>query len=459
MLETRLRQLLTEARTLARGRGLHAEFSLHREHSSLMRLGNSAVALSTTESLARLDISVTDGRRQGSYSLNADIVAAAQLTDALERAAAYCAASPEKDYVPIFGCVEEPVDDDGGYDAPLAEFAPEHKAELCAQVVEAYRRQGDYDFSGSWSSGAAEFYYTSTANDREAWRRLTDGRWFMVLKDRARKWELAAELSGKAAAGFAAAGMVAQFAKLLPLYESQAPWRPSPGHYRVVFGPTAIAELVQLCTWAGFWGRGFEEKRAFTSGKPFGARLFSDQVSLVDDPAVATVYGMPFDLSGRRRRRFVLCENGLFRGVMYDSGTAAKYGRPPTGHDLGNTDLAFAAGNGPAGLEAALALAGEALYIPHLHYIHLPNPSEGQFTGSSRFNALRVVGGRLAAPICSSRITDTLVNVLGHVVSIGPRTQLVDVSSTYGRRQPTAVSVPEYLVCDNVRISDAAESF
>ena len=40
---------------------------------------------------------------------------------------------------------------------------------------------GKYDFSGSWSSGLTEMYYVSTGNDKEAYRRLTDGRFTMVL--------------------------------------------------------------------------------------------------------------------------------------------------------------------------------------------------------------------------------------------------------------------------------------
>ena len=459
MLEARLRQLLMAVRDHARNHGIRAEFNLHREQSSLVRLGNSAVALSTSAQLTRLDVGVTDGRRTGSYSLTADVVAEAQVLDALARARDYCAASPEKDYEPIFGCVEEDVADDSGCDPALAEYAPECKAELCAQVITTLKPRGHYDFSGSWSTGITEMYYLTTANDREAWRQLTDGRWFLVLKEQDRKWELAGELAGPNAQLFAAEAMTAQLAPLLPLYEGQPGWKPCLGGHRVIFGPQAIADLVQLSVWGGFWGRGWEEKRAFTAGKPFGTRLFSELVTIVDDPAATGVYRMSFDFSGRRRRRFPLCENGLFRGLLYDTVTAAKYHRQPTGHDLNNADLVFATGNGPAGLTAAKALAGDALYVPYLHYIHLPNPSTGEFTGSSRFNALRVAGGEFAAPLLSTRFTDTIPNVLSHVVAVGPRPVLVDISNTYGRRAPTAVSVPEYLICDNVRVSDVADAF
>jgi predicted Zn-dependent protease len=144
---------------------------------------------------------------------------------------------------------------------------------------------------------------------------------------------------------------------------------------------------------------------------------------------------------------------------LYDSATAAKYGRKPTGHDIGSGDFVFAAGTGNPGIAAGRKLAGDALFIPHLHYIHLPDPARGMFTGSSRFNARRISGGEFTAPMVSTRITDTIPNVLSHVVAVAAKSVLFDVSATYGRRAPEAVSVPEYLICDNVRINDVADGF
>jgi len=107
-------------------------------------------------------------------------------------------------------------------------------------------------------------------------------------------------------------------------------------------------------------------------------------------------------------------------------------------------------GNGPAGLAEAWKLAGSALYIPHLHYLGMPDPTKGLFTGSSRFNALRLDGGEEAAPLFSSRVMDTVPNILGRLVAISSRTIPLDVSTTYGRRTPETTSVPEWVLCDGV---------
>jgi predicted Zn-dependent protease len=459
MLEPRIRDLILACRKNAKRRGLNAEFSLHREHSSLIRLGNSAIALSTAEELTRLDISVQDGRKVGSFGLLADITSLDQLEDALRCAEENCRAALPKDYDPIFGRVQEPADDTRGFDPALEALSPETKTELCAAVIRKVKPGGNYDISGSWSTGSTEIYYTTTANDNEAYRKLTDGRLVLVLKHQDKKWELQVEKTQQRAGGFGPADVSAELEWLLPIYEGNPGHKTAVGRQRVLFGPHAIAQLVALSMWSGFFGRPWEEKRAFTSSSKPGDKLFSDLVSIHDDPADPNVFSMPFDFNGNRRRRFAIVEQGVFKALCYDSATAAKYGRKPTGHDLQAWDLVFATGAGPAGLDAARGLAADALYIPHLHYIHMPDPTKGMFTGSSRFNALRIAGGRFVAPVLSSRITDSIPSVFTHVVALSSKAVSQNESATYDRRAPEAYSVPEWMLCDEVRISDVADSF
>jgi predicted Zn-dependent protease len=459
MLEPRVRELLTSCRDRARKAGVNAEFSFHREKSGLIRLGNSSVALSTSETLSRLDAHVQDGRRVGSYSLCADITTAAQLDDALRRAGEACRSALEKDYDPIFGRVEETIDDSTGFDPALEDLSPETKVGLCDEVVKTLKPRGKYDFSGSWSTGSTEMYYITTANDKEAYRRLTDGRFVIVLKEQNKKWELSVERTQKKAGEFTAAEVIGALNALLPVYEKNQPYKTPVGRQRVLFGTQAVSELLGLAIWGGFIGRMWEEKRAFTAALKFGDRVFPDAISIHDDPADPNVFSMPFDFKGKCRRRFTVVEKGVFKGLLYDSATAAKYSKQPTGHDLGSSDLVLSTGTAPAGIPAGCELAQDAIYIPHLHYVHMPDPTKGQFTCSSRFNAQRIQAGSFAAPLLSSRVTDEIPSVLGSVVAISSKAVPFNVSATYARRSPEAFSVPEYILCDNVRISDVADSF
>ncbi|MBN2465148.1 hypothetical protein JXD38_05955 [candidate division WOR-3 bacterium] len=459
MLEKRIRDLLLEARDKARKQKLDAEFNFHRERSSLIRLGNSSVALSTFEELSRLDVVVQEGRKSGAYSLTSDITSSAQLDEALAIAATNCKAALAKDYEPIFGVVEEAVDDSTGFDPALETLSPVAKTELCKKVVDAVKPMGKYDFSGSWSSGSTEMYYISTANDKEAFRRLTDGRFTMVLKEQEKKWELQAERTQKKSGDFTADDVIAEFKAMLPVYEKNPGYKTSIEHQRVMFGPEAVSELLGLSIWGGFIGRMWEEKRAFTSNLKPGDRLFPEGVTIADDPTNPNVFGMPFDLKGHRRHPRVICDKGILKEILYDSATAARYKRQPTGSDLGNDDFCMSGGTAPAGIDAGRKLAKDALYIPQLHYIHMPDPTKGMFTGSSRFNARLIKDGEFTAPLLSSRVTDTIPSVFKGIVAISSRTIPWNVSSTYDRRSPTAMSIPEYIICDNVRISDVADSF
>ena len=459
MLEKRIRDLLLDARAKARKQGLEAEFNFHRERSSLIRLGNSSVALSTFEELSRLDVDVQQGRKSGAYSLTSDITHSEQLDEALAIAANNCRAALEKDYDPIFGVVEEPVDDSTGFDPALEALSPVAKTELCKKVVDAVKPMGKYDFSGSWSSGSTEMYFISTANDNEAYRRLTDGRFTMVLKEQEKKWELQVERTQKRAGEFAADDVIADFKGILPVYEKNPGYKTQIAHQRVMFGPEAVSELLGLSIWGAFVGRMWEEKRAFSSHLKPGDRLFPECVTIADDPTNPNVFGMPFDLKGHRRHPRVMCDKGILKAILYDSATAAKYKRQPTANDLGNDDFCMSGGTAPAGIDAGRKLAKDALYIPHLHYIHMPDPTKGMFTGSSRFNARLIKDGEFTAPLLSSRVTDTIPSVFSGIVAISSRTIPWNVSSTYDRRSPTAMSIPEYIICDNVRISDVADSF
>ncbi|MGQ9677658.1 MAG: metallopeptidase TldD-related protein [bacterium] len=459
MLEDKIRNLLLEAKSYAKKNNINAEFSFHRERSSLIRLGNSAIALSTTEELTRLDISVQEGRQVGAFSLTADITGIDQLKSALNQAVENCRNALPRDYEPIFGVVEVPVADTTGYDEALDNLSPQSKADLCARVVKTLKSRGDYDFSGSWSTGATEIYYTTTANDNEAYRRLTDGKLVLVLKEQTKRWELSVNRTQKKANEFDAEGIITELGTLIPIYEQNLGFKPEIGPHRVLFGSGAIADLLLLCIWGGFLGRWWEEGRAFTSKNKPGDKIFSELVTILDDPDNPLVFQMPFDLMGKRRRLFKLVEKGVFSGIMYDSQTAAKYKKPPTGHDLENWDLVMSPGGEPPDIDSARKIARNALYIPHLHYTHMPDPTRGIFTGSSRFNALLIKDGEFAAPIYSSRITDSIPNLFNKIAVVSSQLVTENVSSTYDRRTPTAWAVPSWMLCEDVNISDVAESF
>jgi predicted Zn-dependent protease len=457
MLDERTRGILMAARDEAASRGITATFALHREKSHLMRIGNNSVSLSTTEDLSRLDISVIDGRKQGTHTHLGRIQSGSTVRDALEICVTKAAMAMEKDYQPPADVVEETVDESPQFDPALEELDPAVKADAYDRIISG--TGPDYNFSGSWSSGSTELYLVSTSNGNEAWTRGTDFRFTVVLKHPEKKWELTHVQTGWKASDFDADRTTGYFRELLPVFEDNEGFEVEPGEYTVLFGPEAIAELLSMAMWTGLYGRGWEEKMAWTSGSAMGDRILGENITLVDDPSNDRTFRVGFDQSGQRRKLFRIVENGKLRGLMYDSNTAAKYGRKPTGHNTGSVSCVMATGDGPGSpLEAARGM-GRVLYIPALHYMNIPNRSKGIFTGSSRFSAVLVEDGVVVRPIFSSRITDSFGNVLGRVRVISPESESVNLSNTYGRREPFAMDVPTYMIAEGVKITDCAESF
>ncbi len=457
MVDETSRQAVLAVRDAAAAKGIAATFSLHREQSHLMRIGNSSVSLNTSEDLLRLDMVVTDGRRQGSQTFLGAIADADVVRNVLAAAKEKARVASPKTYDPILDEVDVPVSEDSQFDIGLAELDPEVKESAYREI---FGKLGEkYNFSGSWSSGATEVYLLTTANRNEAYHRGTDQLFSLVLKHPSSKWELTHQQTGWRVADFASEKTTDEIGKLLPTFENSGGFKADPGEYTVIFGAGAISEIVSMAAWTGLNGRGWEEKQSWTARMNPGDMILGENISLADDPGNPQTFMFGFDMCGRKRGIFPLIGDGEMLNLIYDSGTAARYGKKPTGHDTGSPSLVMDTGFGPADPLDAARDMGRVLYIPALHYMNLPSRSKGIFTGSSRFNAVLVEDGRIVSPIFSTRVTDSFQNVLGNVSVISSISESVNGSNTYGRRTPVAMSVPSYMIASGVKITDSADSF
>lgn len=457
MQKTKAQEILSAARDSAAKRGITATFILHSEKSHLMRIGNNSVSLNTSENLTRLDIEVVNGRRTGVHTQMGDVVSADYVETALQIAAKKAEVANEKDYQPIADLVEVAISENSQYDEALDNLDPKFKADAYAHII---KEIGDkYNFSGSWSSGSVELFMVTTANENTAHHLGTDQDFNMVLKHPEKKWELRKSMGGWRLSDFSAEQVIDGFNELLPVYEDMPGVKLEPGEYTVVFGADALAEILEMACYTGLYGRTYEEQQGWTSKNRKGDQVLGSNITIVDEPADDKTYRFGFDLSGKQRHSFPVIENGKLQALMYDSSTAAKYSRPLTGHTTGSISLVMSTGSGDPALLEAVKDLDRVICIPALHYMNIPNYSQGIFTGSSRFNAVLVEKGKVVGPIFSSRVTDTFQNVFGNVTIISEQSESVGLSNTYGRRAPVAFSVPTYIVAEKVKITDSANSF
>lgn len=457
MKKSQAQEIISTVRTRAAERKITATFVLHCEKSHLMRIGNNSVSLNTSEMLTRLDIEVVNGLRTGIHTQMGDILSEEYVEKALQIAVTKAEVANEKSYKPIPDCIEKSVDENSQYDQALEVLDPAFKADSYKRIINEVGQE--YNFSGSWSSGSVELFMVSTANNLEVHHLGTDQSFNVVLKHPVKKWELRQGHDGWRLADFNADTIIKKFKDLLPVYENNAGCKLDPGEYTVALGADALGEVMMMASYTGFFGRSYEEKQGWTSKYVKGDMVLGSNVTITDEPADDKTFRFGFDLSGKQRKTFPIVDKGTLQNLMYDSSTAAKYGRPLTGHNTGSVSLVMKTGSDHADLLEAVKGMNRVIYIPALHYLNIPNSSKGIFTGSSRFNAVLIENGKVVGPIYSSRITDTFQNVFGNICKISQESEMVNLSNTYGRRSPVATSVPGYIVADKVKITDSADSF
>ncbi|MCU0610407.1 MAG: metallopeptidase TldD-related protein [Candidatus Eisenbacteria bacterium] len=457
MLDAQTREILRDATDRARRRGIQASLLLHRERSHLLRLGNSSVSLNTTETLTRLKARVVDGCREATHTSLRELTSAQDALDTLEITVAKVREAPAREFEPILERVEEGVAQTGQYDPALAELDGTSKTEGYARIMRDIGPTPTY--SGAWSSGATETYLISTATDDEAYHRCTDSQFSLVLKHPTQEWELRTDQSGWRVVDFSAERAVADIMRVLPVYQQREGIKVEPGTYTVLFGPQAMAEILGMALWTGFHGRMYEEKQGWTSHNAMGDTVFGANITVTDDPGDPDTFRYAFDLGGTKRRRYPLVERGCIAGLMYDIETAAKYKRPLTGHTTQTTSVVMDGGHGPDDALAAVVDRERVLWIPALHYMHVPSMAKGLFTGSSRFSAVVVERGKIVAPLFSSRVTESFQNLFNNLAVLAAERVSVNLSDTYGRRAPVAWSIPRYAVAEGVHITDSADSF
>lgn len=182
-----------------------------------------------------------------------------------------------------------------------------------------------------------------------------------------------------------------------------------PGEYDVVLLPYAVDEIMMFFGWFGFNAQALQEGRSFLEGK-IGEKLFDEKITLVDDAQNAKL-PFPFDWEGVAKQRVVLVEDGVAKGVVYDSFTAHKEGKKSTGHSARfapfPSDMILHPGMHT--LEELISSLDKGIFVTRLHYTNIVHPKLLVFTGLTRDGTFFVEKGRIKYPLCNLRFTQNLL--------------------------------------------------
>ena len=393
-----------------------AEVLVTGDDSYLTRFANSEIHQNVAETNRSVNLRFVDGRRIA--VLSSGRTDDEGLRNLVERAAAIAkTVEVLDDWAGLPGPADgSPVRPATTWAAPTADATPELRAEGVRAVIAAADDAGVVAY-GSFSTGEDSIAVANSAGIRSAERRSSaqlitvsmspgggNGYAEMVAMD-ASTIDAAAigrEAAAKARASDNAVGL-------------------APGDYPVVLEEYAVVDITDMLGYLGFSALAVQEGRSFVEP---GKRIGSNLVTIVDDGADTAGLPMSFDYEGVGKERVVMVENGICRGVVYDSQTAARDGRRSTGHGLpapnpyGPFPLNTVMSTGTTSREDLIAGLDRGLLVTRFHYTNPVHPKLAIITGMTRDGTFLVEDGKIVGPVRNLRYTQSYLDALSGVSAV-----------------------------------------
>jgi PmbA protein len=455
-------QTLRDLRAYALSKGYTVSIDYHEENSSLMRFANSAISLNTNEHLIRLSITAYEGRKRASYDLITDLGKLDEMKSGLDTAAEMAKHAQPLEYQPTIPAFSESFADESGYDPALAGLSNEEKLAYFNTAVKGLETE-EIKLSGILANGVTTLAQANTRSEHTQFFCMADAQATVVLSHAKLKWEVQAEQSAHRRSALDPQPVHRDLDFLLDRYQHDTPQSLPLGKYDIVFGSAAIADLIGFMNWIGFSGGSMKRGFSMLAEDKVGQKVFSDKITLIDDPSRPETFPFQRDFMGMVHPHFPLFEKGVFQGFTWYQDDADEFGAKPTGHTLMHKSLVLRGGEKDLpSLEALVKMPrqNDLLYIPFLHYMNIVNPSKGIVTGSSRFGALYLKKDGSVVVSYNVRLTQSLLDIFGDRVAwLSKQTIPYNASMSYGARNPTAIIVPLFMCVKDLEISHSNTSY
>lgn len=391
--------------------------------AALTRFANNGIHQNVAETNFSLTVSVALGKRVGVASTND--LSDAGLDRVIGRAADLARLQPENPDFPGFAPPSEFPEGRCAFDEATAAASPEFRAHAVGDVVQ-YAHSRGVVVSGAFSIHRYR-WAIATSHGLFAWQPLTLA-------------ELTIVAMTETGSGYAADAAwqvdqipVGQWGKIAVdnALRSQNPRELAPGEYPVVLEPSAVHDLVAFMG-GGANGMSVAEGSSWMSERQ-GQALLSPTVTLIDDPAAAEHWPMPFDFEGTARQPCTIVQQGVVGDAFYNRQWAAKTGHSPTGHGTPQTNP-FAPGStmgrmmfpmhltlraGETSIEQMVSSVDRGLYVTRFNYTRPVHPREMVVTGLTRDGTFWIENGEIAYPVKNLRFTQSYVDALRNVVAVG----------------------------------------
>ncbi len=215
-----------------------------------------------------------------------------------------------------------------------------------------------------------------------------------------------------------------------------------PGEYTVLLEEYAVEDMLNFLAFLSFSALAVQEERSFLKGK-LGERVMGENVTLWDDGSAKDLIALPFDFEGVPRQKVTLIENGVARGLVYDTLTAQRENRTSTGHSLPAPNsmgpmamhMQMAAGDTPK--REMIKGVERGIWVTRFWYTRPVHPLKLLITGMTRDGTFLIENGEVTRPIKNLRFTTSYLDALNHVRAISRETKLTHNDwSNASRRMP-----------------------
>jgi predicted Zn-dependent protease len=408
------------------------------EDTALTRFANNYIHQNVAERDANVSIRVVIGKKIGTASTNK--LDEMSLKLAVDKAIEIARTQPEN---PQFVSLPSPSSymEIDAFVPRTAEVSPVQRAEAVKIIVDEAQKKGVIA-SGAYSTSSYDLLIANSLGLFAAQKQTLAELNLVVTGDNGASGYAsiitrdAADIDPKALANEA-------IEKCLKSFE---PISIEPGDYTVILEPYAVGTLLSFLGYIGFGALSMQEGRSFMCDK-IGQKITGENITIWDDALDPAGLPAPFDYEGVPKMNVMLIENGIAKGVVYDSYTAGIEGVNSTGHGLpapnsfGPVPLNMFMKEGDSSIDEMIASTQKGVYVTRFHYTNVVEPMTTTITGLTRDGTFLIENGKITAAVKNLRFTNSILEALSNVSMISSETKLVE---GFGGSRVPAIKVDSF---------------
>jgi len=408
-------------RVLAEASADQTEVMIAANDSHLTRFATNTIHQNVSETDVSIRVRSVIGHKVGVASGNDPSDSALkELVERAETVARFQQENPEIASLPE----PKPIEEVEAYVEATAGSTPIERAKGAKEILDRSEKSGA-EAAGAFSTEAQEMMI---ANSRG-----------VMAYHRGTVAEVMAVVMGKTGSGYAAEASI-DVRRLNPAkvgevavdkaVRSADPTDIEPGEYTVILEEEAVADMVFFLGWLGMGALSVQEGRSFMTGK-IGQKVTGDKITIWDDGLDPRGIPLPFDFEGVPKQKVVLIENGIAKGVVYDTFTANREGKSSTGHSLpapntmGPIPINLFMAPGQATKEEMLAATERGIWVTRFHYTNPVHPMKTILTGMTRDGTFLIENGKITRPLKNLRFTQSILEAFENADMLGSELKMV----------------------------------